>query len=50
MRKLSCKTPNIGIKIILDASNATILSLEYEYNIEFELSMTINKKVKLILG
>ena len=22
----------------------------YEYNMEFELSMTINKKVKLILG
>ena len=47
--------------VILDASillhekckhykNTTIMSLEYEYNIEFELSITINKGVKLILG
>ena len=50
MRKLSCKTPNIGIKIILDASIIWHENGEYEYNIAFELSETINKKVKLILG
>ena len=39
-----------NMKTVNITKNATIMSLEYEYNIEFELSMTINKRVKLILG
>ena len=38
-----------NMKTMNITKNATIMSLDYEYNIKFDLSMTINKGVKLIL-